>query len=323
MNIKRSMIRRELRFAGGIYRMLLPYFTPRTFRFINRALGAVRGVWLGCKTRMEERFLPRAQGGALRLCICRAWEGARSGAAGLLWMHGGGYATGLPEQDFAFIERFAENGGCVVVAPDYRRSLEAPYPAALTDCYDALLWMKAHAKELGIREDQLFVGGDSAGGGLSAALCLYARDRGEAAVAFQISLYPMLDDRASASMRGNDAPVWNEKSNRAAWELYLSGHEGETPAYAAPARAKSLANLPPACIYVGTIDPFYEEAKAYAARLSEAGVPVRFRVFEGCFHGFDALCPASDVTKQARAFLGEAFGYARRHYFAPQPEGKG
>lgn len=316
-------IRRELRLRGRICRWIVPSFTERIYRLFNRLLDAcLRGLWLGRKTRMEERFLPRADGTKLRLCVCRARRETRKPVPGLLWMHGGGYALGVPEQDFPFIERFAGDGGCVVIAPDYRRSMAAPYPAALEDCYAALLWMKRHARELGIRADQLFVAGDSAGGGLAAALCLLARDRGEVAVAFQMPLYPMIDDRmASASARGNDMPVWNTKSNETAWALYLGpGHcEKDIPAYAAPARAKSLAGLPPLCTYVGTIEPFYDETVAYVQRMREAGVPVHFMAFEGCYHGFDVVCPKSRPAKEACAFSKQALAYAARHYVSAQP----
>lgn len=146
---------------------------------------------------------------------------------------------------------------------------KAPYPAALEDCYLVLKWMKENAQELGINPNQLFVGGDSAGGGLTAAVCLYARDKGEVNIAYQMPLYPMLDDRMiTASSQNNDAPVRNTASNEAAWALYLDGIE-EVPIYAAPSRADNLRNLPPACTYVGTIEPFHDETVDLVNRLRE------------------------------------------------------
>lgn len=323
MKVGMRDVRRGLRVMGRICHGLVPSFTERSYRIFNPLLDTcLKGIWLGRKTRMEERFLLREDGTELRLCVCRARRGTQEQVPGILWMHGGGYALGLPEQDFSFIERFAGDGSCVAVLPDYRRSMQAPYPAAIEDCYDALLWMKRHAKELGIREDQLFVAGDSAGGGIAAALCLLARDRGEVAIAFQMPLYPMLDDRmTSASARDNDAPVWNTKSNEIAWELYL-GAEHRTKnisAYAAPARAASLADLPPLCTYVGTIEPFYDETVAYVQRMQEAGIPVHFKTFEGCYHGFDIACPESRPAKEARAFSKQTLAYATQHYFRAQP----
>ena len=105
-------------------------------------------------------------------------EAPAAGRPGVLWIHGGGYSMGMPEM--VYFSRgisLARKFGAVVLAPDYRRSREAPYPAALEDCWAALLWLKEHAAELGVRTDQIIVGGESAGGGLTAALCMLARDR--------------------------------------------------------------------------------------------------------------------------------------------------
>lgn len=128
-----------------------------------------------------------------------------------------------------------EKYGAVVVAPEYRTAFEKPFPADLEDCYAALLFLKVHADELGINDAQIMVGGESAGGGLTVATCLLARDIGEVNIAFQMPLYPMLDDRETASSRDNHAPVWNTRTNRFAWKYYLRGLGGVTPpCYAAP-----------------------------------------------------------------------------------------
>ena len=111
--------------------------------------------------------------------------------------------------------------GVVVLAPGYRLSLQAPYPAATEDCYAALLYLKEHAAALGVRSDQIMVGGESAGGGLCAAVCIRARDTGEVNVAFQMPLYPMLDDRDTETSRENHGRVWNTRRNHLAWRLYL------------------------------------------------------------------------------------------------------
>ena len=97
--------------------------------------------------------------------------------------------------------------GAVVFSPGYRMAFETPYPAALDDCYDALLYLKNHADELGIRTDQIMVGGESAGGGLCVAVCMKARDTGDVKIAFQMPLYPMLDDRDTETSRDNHGKV--------------------------------------------------------------------------------------------------------------------
>lgn len=323
MRVTLSMLRPELRAAGAAIRFFLPAFTQRTFRLAGALVRLIKGRCRSQKLRYEQISLPRADGSTLRLCVYSP-PSPRPNVPGLLWMHSGGYALGAPEQDEQLIRRFIEMSGCVVAAPDYRLSVDAPYPAALGDCYAALLWLKAHGSEYGVRADQLMVGGGSAGGGLAAAVALYARDRGEVAVAFQMPLYPMLDDRMrTASMTDNDAPAWNARSSDAAWRQYLGDLFGsaQVPAYAAPARAETLAGLPPACSFVGGVDPFCDETVAYFKRLRASGTVAHVRVFEGCFHGFDMVCPRSRAAREATAFLLDCFRYAVEHHFAQQPPG--
>lgn len=320
LHVSLADIRPELRARAALLGLLLLPFNERRLRAAGRATRLLRGMHTR-KLHYEQRDIDGPNGGKLRLCIYTPHQ-PRPGVPGLLWMHGGGYAIGAPEQGEAFIRRFIEASGCVVVAPDYTLSIDAPYPAALEDCYAALLWLKANAGKYGVRTDQLMVGGDSAGGGLAAALSLYARDRGEVAIAFQMPLYPMLDDRMDTeSARDNNAPAWNSKSSEAAWRLYLDKRFGtnDVPAYAAPARAADLGGLPPACFYVGSLEPFRDEAKTYAERLQKSGVRVRFRVFDGCFHAFDMLCGRTAVAREATAFLLDAFRHASAHCFAEQP----
>lgn len=195
---------------------------------------------------------------------------------GLLWIHGGGYAMGIPEQDHGFVRSFVGATGCVMVVPDYKKSLYAPFPAALEDCYLALLWLKENGKKYGMRRDKIFVGGNSAGGGMTAALTLYARDRGEVNIAFQMPLYPMLDDRPTETSKNNDAPVWNTKSNIAAWELYLGSDYGtdRVSKYAAPARETDFSGLPPTLTFIGSIDPFLAETKSYVERCARRVFPL-------------------------------------------------
>lgn len=327
-NITREMMHPQVREIGTLIRSILPYFKESTFRKINKvmvsspAFRRIRGM------AFEQVYIPRAEesavGGKLRLCVYSPLE-RREKVPGILWIHGGGYCIGIPEQDEGFIRRFVRWHNCVVVAPDYCLATKAPYPAALEDCYAALLWLKANAARYGINPSQLMVGGDSAGGGLTAALTIYARDKGEVSLAFQMPLYPMLDDRMlTKSSRNNDAPVWNTSSNESAWRLYLRElyQAPDIPAYAAPGRLTDFAGLPPAATYIGTLDPFHDETVAYMEGLKAAGIPAEYREFEGCYHAFDMLAPKSAPAKEAAAFLNERFEYAMQHCFSDQPEHK-
>ncbi|MBQ9007334.1 MAG: alpha/beta hydrolase [Atopobiaceae bacterium] len=245
----------------------------------------------------------------------------RADAPGVLWIHGGGYLTGMKEM--VFMSRAVDlvtHFGAVVVSPGYRLSWRAPYPAALEDCYASLLWLRDKAGRLGVNASQLMVGGESAGGGLCAAVCLLARDRGEVRVAYQMPLYPMIDNLDTKTSRDNRNKVWNTRRNHLAWKLYLRGkaRASDVESYAAPARATDLTGLPPAYTFVSTGEPFYAETLAYVQALREAGVQADVDVYEGLYHAFDMLDPRLPESLQARERFCEHFAWAIKHCFASQ-----
>lgn len=214
----------------------------------------------------------------------------------LLWLHGGGYVLGSAAQDDALCRRFADDLGATVASVDYRLAPQHPYPAGLEDSYSALIWLAGLPS---VDPARVAVGGASAGGGLAAALALLARDRGEVALAAQLLVYPMLDDRSSHAP-GLDHPghrLWTQGSNKFGWSAYLGTTD---PAVAVPARHEDLSGLPPAWIGVGTLDLFHDEDLSYAERLRAVGVPCQVEVVDGAFHGFDQIAPKTAVS---RAFL--------------------
>lgn len=245
----------------------------------------------------------------------------RSDAPGVLWAHGGGYATGMKEMAFMsrpvdLVTRF----GAVVVVPGYRLSWQAPYPAAIHDCYSALLWMADHARELGVNPAQLMVGGESAGGGLAASLSMLARDRGRVRLAFQMPLCPMIDNLDTETSRDNHAKVWNTRRNHQAWRLYLrkDATSAQVSPYAAAARQTDYAGLPPAYTFCGTAEPFYAETLAYVEALRAAGVDAQVDAYEGMYHAFDLFEPDSEMGRLAIERLCEHFEHACETCFAPQ-----
>lgn len=223
---------------------------------------------------------------------------------GVLYIHGGGMVSGTPDMEAPHSEQIALEVNCVVVSVDYRLAPENPYPAALEDCYAALKWFADHADELKVDPDRIALYGESAGGGLAAALALLARDRKGPAVAFQAPLYPMIDDRCetASNYEITDQRIWNGISNRTAWKMYLGSLDrNNLPIYAAPARAKDLSGLPPCYTFVGELDPFRDETIEYATRLIQSGVPTEFHLYPGCFHGFEGIVPDADISKRANA----------------------
>ena len=251
----------------------------------------------------EERFVPSADGGSeIRLRIFKPRE-QKGPLPILVYLHGGGYVLGNPEMSAAVIHRFIESRPCIVVAPDYRKAYTAPFPAGFNDCYDTLVWAANHAHSLGGRADTVIVAGHSAGGGLTAAVTMKARDFGDVEVAFQMPIYPMIDDLQPSDLdRQIDVCVWDTKTNRLAWSAYLAHlhTRGDViPAYAAPARCIDFSGLPPTITFVGSLEPFYWETKSYVAALRAAGIEVAFEEFENCFHGFDTIAAGTNISNAA------------------------
>lgn len=223
----------------------------------------------------------------------------------LLWIHGGGYVLGSVERDDLLGKHFARVAQCVVVSVEYRLAPEHPFPAPLEDCYAALRWLSAHSAELGVDKSRIAIGGASAGGGLAAGLALLARDRAEVQVAFQLLIYPMIDDRnvAPASAALPDTLVWTRENNLMGWRAYLGREPGgaDVSPYAAAARATDLRGLPPAYIPVGDLDLFLDENMTYARRLIAAGVPTELHVYPGAVHGFNGFVPQAEISRRFNA----------------------
>jgi len=261
-----------------------------------------------------------ADGRKVPVLILRPRDPAGEEGPGVLWLHGGGYFTGMKE--LVFLSRAVDlvtRFGAVVVSPGYRLALFHPYPAALDDSYAALLFLREHCGELGVRSDQIMVGGESAGGGLAAAVCMRARDEKTVRVACQMPLYPMLSNADTDTSRDNHGRVWNTRRNHFGWRLYLRG-DAKKPVspYASPARQTDYTDLPPCYTFVGDGEPFYAETLQYVEDLRAAGVEARVDVYPTDIHAFDMLFPKRAVSRQAAEAFNAFFAYAREHCFARQ-----
>jgi acetyl esterase/lipase len=218
---------------------------------------------------------------------------------GYVHIHGGGYLFGTPDGSDASNLQVAGRLGAVVISVDYRLAPEHPIPAPLDDCYAALAWLHENAAELGVDRQRIGIGGESAGGGLAAALALKARDAGKYAICWQQLTYPMLDDRTGSPEQPGDPLVgefvWTRHSNQYGWDSYLGAAPRAAPQV--PARAESLADLPPTWMFTATLDLFRDENIDYAQRLMQAGVPCELVVYPGACHGFQGVVTA-EVSKR-------------------------
>ena len=246
----------------------------------------------------EDRTVPGPEGAPdITVRVYRPAD-ATGTLPGIYFIHGGGMILGNVEGESAVAEELCEQVGAVVVSVEYRLAPEHPHPAPSEDCYAGLVWMARNAAELGFDPDRLAVYGGSAGGGLTIAVVLMARDRGFPAIRFQMPIYPMIDDtnETPSSHEITDIGIWDRAANIEAWQWYLGG--GKPDQYAAPARAEDLSGLPPTFIDVGTVDLFRDEDIAFATRLMQAGVPTELHVNPGAYHASEAFAPQTALSQR-------------------------
>jgi acetyl esterase/lipase len=257
---------------------------PRTLPLIRRLM-ALRDR----RTKSDAEVITLSSGPSVRLFRP---VGITEPTPALLWIHGGGYVIGSALQDDPLCHRFSRRLGITVASVEYRLAPEHPYPTPVEDCYSALTWLAGLPS---VDPRRVAIGGGSARGGLAAALALLARDRAEVTPAFQLLVYPMLDDRSSATGHNPNHRLWNARSNHFGWTAYLGDAD---PQVAVPARRDDLSGLPPAWIGVGTHDLFHDEDLAYAERLRNAGVQCQVEIVPGVFHGFDLWVPKAQVSQR-------------------------
>ena len=224
-------------------------------------------------------------------------------AATILWIHGGGWVICDLSTHDAVCRLLAKSSGCRVIALDYRRAPEHPFPAALEDCWDAL---QSVAAENGVAP--LVIAGDSAGANLSAVCALRARDRGGPDLALQVLVCPVVNDdmtTTSYQEHGTGPDLFLTAADMAwFWGHYIPDPAARSVSEASPLRVGDLSNLPPAIVITAEYDPLRDEGIAYARRLQAAGVPVTHRHHDDMFHDFFSFVNLLDAGSEAVARLG-------------------
>lgn len=277
-----------------------------------RALGAQMASMAGPAPRMArvEEHTVSVAGGAVPLRVLVPLEPARGV---IVYYHGGGWVIGAIDEFDTMARKLAERTASAVVLVDYRLAPEHRYPVAVDDSYAALEWVSAHMKEIaGSTDVPLVVAGDSAGGNLAAVMAQRARDRKGPAIDLQVLINPVTDadfdrpsyvDPENQLLLTRDAMVWF-------WDHYAPEASQRSEPDASPIRAKDLSGLPPAVVLTAEHDPLRDEGEAYAARLTEAGVPVELKRYAGQTHAFFTLLmlPGSElgfqqVVKAVRACI--------------------
>jgi acetyl esterase len=242
-------------------------------------------------------------------------EGAAGGDLPVVfWIHGGGWTIGTVEQYDPINRQVANASGAIVVSPDYRLAPEHPFPAPLDDCWTALQWTATYARDFGGDPTKLAVGGDSAGGNLSAVCALLARDQGGPALALQALVYPVTDaDFTTASYVDNgEGYLLDLAQMKWFFNCYTRGGVDPLQWKISPLRVESVEGVAPAVVITGEYDPLRDEGEAYAKRLAGAGRLVTQRRYPGMVHAFFGLSAAFDASKDATQLVGtelrRAFG---------------
>lgn len=270
----------------------------------HRMFDAVATRWQpAAGVEADKHTLATGDGATLDLTWYRP-TASEPGSA-VLYLHGGGMIFGLEHLGRVYdlaVRDYVASSGVPMLVVDYRVAPEHPHPTPVEDCYAALGWLADNASSLGVDPARIAVMGDSAGGGLAAGVALLARDRGGPAIAAQLLIYPMLDDRAQTPDR-DLLPflTWTYDDNVTGWAALLGDSVGTdtVSAYAAPARAADLSELPATYIDIGDLDIFRDEDIIYARRLSDAGVPTELHLHPGCPHAFEVLARDADVSQRA------------------------
>ena len=226
----------------------------------------------------------------------------------LIYLHGGGWVIGDLDTHDVVCRTLANGARCAVFSVEYRKAPEAPFPAAVDDCFSALEFVVKNGKNLKIDTSKIAVGGDSAGGNLAAVMALMARDAGGPAISFQLLIYPATDQQLGhPSIDGNGEGYLLTKKVMIYFRgRYLPREADWRDWRASPLLAKSHAGLPPAFVMTAGFDPLLDEGRAYAEKLKSAGVPVDYREYSDMVHGFITMGRVLDSANTALADCAQA-----------------
>ena len=264
----------------------------------NPSMAAELGDPAAAGVTRDEVQTTAGAGPQVRALLYKPSAKAATGA-GYLHIHGGGYVMGTPEMSDQVNLQVCARLGVVVLSVDYRLAPEHPIPAPLDDCYTGLAWLHEQASALGLDRNRIGIGGESAGGGLAAALAIKARDAGEYAICHQHLTYPMLDDRTGTPEQPGDPLVgefiWTRDSNQYGWSSYLGDAPAEAPQV--PARVENFASLPPTWLATAALDLFRDENIDYARKLMLAGVRTELVSYPAACHGFQ-MVPGTQFAKR-------------------------
>lgn len=207
----------------------------------------------------------------------------------LVFFHGGGFMLKASGGHYIIAKEYAYRLPCKVVYVDYRLAPEWNFPTPAEDCFATYQWVLKHSDKLGVDKNNLFLGGDSAGGNLAAAVTLMARDRKLPLPKGVLMIYPVADRRMlTASMQNfTDTPVWDAKLSKMMWQCYLGNRKPSPVEYASPVEAMSFKKFPPTYMEVAEFDCLHDEGVNLYEKIKETGVVTELHEIKGGCHGYE------------------------------------
>jgi acetyl esterase len=209
-------------------------------------------------------------------------------------IHGGGYIFSAAEVSDDKNWIMAQDNDCIIVAVEYRKAPEVPFPKPLEDCYSGLFWLYNEGAKIGVDVNNIILTGESAGGGLAAATALMLHDKAEVKIVGQALIYPMSDHRTGGKLDTDPNPTtgvycWTREYNQFGWTAYQGNYrlDNSDNGYFSPSLRRDLSGIAPIYMATGALDLFLEENMSYCARASKFAVPVELHVYPGAIHGFE------------------------------------
>ena len=217
----------------------------------------------------------------------------------LIFFHGGGFMLKASGAHYQLAKEYAAKMPCKVVYVDYRLAPKYPFPVPVEDCFATYKWVLENTKNLGIKDNEIMIAGDSAGGNLATAVTLMARDRGVVMPSALMLIYPVTDRRmmTESMKRYTDTPVWDANLSKMMWNAYLGEQQPEHIEYASPIEASSFEGFPATYIEVAEFDALHDEGILLYERLKEIGISAELNEVKGTCHGFETAIK-SKITRE-------------------------